>query len=104
MIPADAQSAREPGPTDAERAPEAAPQPAAEAGPAGAATPGRGRRRHRRVVAPGTGAAGAATPDEDARRHAQVRRELGLDARPQAPADESARDRWFREQRPPHWG
>lgn len=69
--------------------------------------PGEGarpRRRHRRVVAPGTGAAGAATPDEDARRHAQVRRELGLDAPPQVPADESARDRWFREQRPPHWG
>lgn len=71
-------------------------------------------RRHRRVDAPGTGAAaavplGAAEPVLDrgdqvvgSPERTQTPRVVG--ASPAPTQRESERDRWLREQRPPHWG
>lgn len=65
------------------------------------------RRKHRRVIAPGTGPAGLPTPEADGERYARVLRELGMDEPDEpaaAPGSEAAGDRWLREQKPPHWG
>lgn len=56
-----------------------------------------GRRRHRRVVAPPT------NPEADQSDDTAEGGPRRLAARPDEPRDPTPRDRWIRDQRPPHW-